>query len=294
MVDNMYIYIYNHTSSVIQSAIRSAISRKRLKYICAEEHNVNPLLPLYYQIKEEIRSWVTNKKMLPAQMLPSENELAKHFKVSRLTVREAVSHLVQEGLLIRRRGHGTFVTEDEKIIEGLSLESYSFMDEIYYQVQKLKTKSVVLEEVVPPESIKEMLELETSSQTVTRIKRIRYLGDKALNYIINHIPREIGSQLNKRDLLAKPLLQILQQDLNLIFSEAFQTVSASFADKEVADALVIPLGSPILHIERTMYVGNHKPIEVVKIACRGDLFKYVMRFKNRRSRGGDVWVHEGT
>lgn len=270
------------------------MSRKGLKYICAEEHEVNPLLPLYYQIKEEIRSWITNKKMLPAHTLPSENELAKQFKVSRLTIREAISHLVQEGLLIRRRGQGTFVTEDEKLIEGLSLESYSFLDEIYYQVQKLKTKSVVLEEVVPPEAIKEMLQLDASTQIVTRIKRIRYLGDKALNYIINHIPQELGSQLKEKDLLDKPLLQILQQDLHVIFSEAFQTVSASFADKEVADALAIPLGSPILHIERTMYVGNHKPIEVVQIACRGDLFKYVMRFKNRRSRGGNVWVHEWT
>ena len=139
-----------------------------------------------------------------------------------------------------------------------------------------------------------MLELENSTQTVTRIKRIRYLGGKALNYIINHIPLELGSQLSKSDLLAKPLLQILQQDLNLIFSEAFQTVSASFADEEYADALAIPVGSPILHIERIMYVGKHKPIEVVKIACRGDLFKYVMRFKNRKSRGGNVWVHEWT
>ena len=255
---------------------------------------MNPLLPLYYQIKEEIRSWITNKQMLPGERIPSENELAKHFKVARLTVREAVSQLVKEGLLIRRRGHGTFVTEDVDIIDGLSVESFSFMDEIYYQVQRLKTRSAVLEEVVPPRAIREMLELDDSTGTVTRIKRIRYLGDNSFNYTINYIPGEIGAQLSEEELLAKPLLQILQQDLNLNFTEAFQTIKASFADQEVADALVIPPGSPILHVERTMYIGEHKPIEAVQIAYRGDLFKYIMRFKNRGGQDESVWVHEWT
>lgn len=255
---------------------------------------MNPLLPLYYQIKEEIRSWIASGKILPAQPLPSENELAKQFKVSRLTVREAISHLVQEGLLIRKRGQGTFVTEDEKILQSLSLESYSFLDEIYYQVQKLKTKSVLIDEVIPSETIKKTLQLPASTKTVMRIRRVRYLGDKECSYIINYIPKEIGSKLKEKDLLSKPMLQVLQQDFGLEFSEAFQTLSAYFADKEIADALIIPLGSPILHIERVMYVNNHKPIEVVDMACRGDLVKYVMRFKNVRNRQENIWIHEQT
>jgi len=253
---------------------------------------MNSLLPLYYQIKEQIRSWIINKQMLPGEKIPSENELAKHFKVARLTIRDAVYQLVKEGLIIRKRGQGTFVTEDVDIINGLSVESYSFLDEIYSQVQKGKTKSVVLEEVLPPRAVREMLELDDSTRSVTRIKRIRYLGDHSFNYTINYLPRELGAQLNEKALLAKPLLQILQQDLNLKFTEAFQTLRASFADQEVADALLIPLGSPMLHVERVMYIGEHKPIEVVQIAYRGDLFRYIMRFKNRVDRHENLWVHE--
>lgn len=255
---------------------------------------MNPLLPLYYQIREQIRSWITNKQMSPGERIPSENELAKHFKVARLTIREAVSQLVREGLIIRKRGHGTFVTEDMDIIDGLSVESYSFLDEIYYQVQKAKTKSVILEEVVPPRAIREMLELDDSIGTVTRIKRIRYLGDNSFNYTINYIPKELGAKLSEKALLAKPLLQIFQQDLNLKFTEAFQTIRAAFADQEVAYALEIPPGSPMLHVERIMYIGEHKPIEAVQIAYRGDLFKYIMRFKNGGGRDENVWVHEWT
>jgi GntR family transcriptional regulator len=255
---------------------------------------MNTLLPLYYQIKEQIRDWITNKQMLPGERMPSENELAKHFNVARLTIREAVSQLVKEGLIIRKRGQGTFVTKNEDLIHGLSGESYSFLDEIYYQVQKRKTKSVVLEEVHPPKAIREMLELGDSTGSVTRIKRIRYLGNNSFNYTINYLPRELGSRLSKKALLAKPLLQILQQDLNLKFTEAFQTIRASFADKEVADALLIPLGSPILHVERVMYTGDHNPVEAVQISYRGDLFKYIMRVKNRGGRHENVWVHERT
>jgi GntR family transcriptional regulator len=253
---------------------------------------MNPLLPLYYQIKEQIRSWITSKQLLPGERIPSENELAKHFKVARLTIREAVSQLVKEGLIIRKRGQGTFVTKHTDIIEGLSVESFSFLDEIFYQVQKTKTKSAVIEEVAPARAIREMLKLKDSIETVIRIRRIRCLGDNLFNYIINYLPREIGTQLSKKALLAKPLLQILQQDLNLKFTEAFQTIRASFADQEVADALEIPIGSPMLNIERIMYTGDHQPLEAVQIAYRGDLFKYIMRFKHRDSQDENVWVHE--
>ncbi|MCK7514036.1 MAG: GntR family transcriptional regulator [Desulfobacterales bacterium] len=69
------------------------------------------LLPVYHQIRRTIRYWVLDKRYLPNSRIPPENELASQFNVNRMTVRQALSSLVQEGLLIRKRGEGTFVTE---------------------------------------------------------------------------------------------------------------------------------------------------------------------------------------
>ena len=71
------------------------------------------LLPIYYQVKQTIRNWILNKEFNPGDKIPSENELADNFNVSRLTVRQAISQLIQEGFLVTKRGEGTFVTINE-------------------------------------------------------------------------------------------------------------------------------------------------------------------------------------
>ena len=77
---------------------------------------MSSLLPVYYQIKQSIKNWIVNREFELGEKIPSENELADKFSVSRLTVRQAISQLTQEGFLISKRGEGTFVTRDGKYI----------------------------------------------------------------------------------------------------------------------------------------------------------------------------------
>jgi len=67
------------------------------------------LLPIYYQVKQTIRNWIINREYNPGDKIPSENELADNFKVSRLAVRQAISQLIQEGFLVTKRGEVRFV-----------------------------------------------------------------------------------------------------------------------------------------------------------------------------------------
>jgi len=97
---------------------------------------LSTLLPAYYQIKQTIKNWILNKEFNPGEKIPSENELGEKFNVSRLTVRQAISQLVQEGFLISKRGEGTFVTYNEHLIGSFSLEFTGFMDDLFYQISK--------------------------------------------------------------------------------------------------------------------------------------------------------------
>ena len=67
---------------------------------------MDAVLPIYFQIKQTIRGWIVNRQYNPGEKIPSEAELMAQFKVSRLTVRQAISQLVQEGLLISTEGRG--------------------------------------------------------------------------------------------------------------------------------------------------------------------------------------------
>jgi len=250
------------------------------------------LLPVYYQIKQTIKNWILNKEFNPGEKIPSVDKLAKKFKVNHLTVRQAISQLIQEGFLMSKRGSGTFVSNDETLINSLSIEITGFMDEIFYEVQKAKTKSVVISEIPAPKLVREKLSLLQEEETALQIKRVRFLNKNSFNYVINYLPMEIGSKIIEEELYKKPLLQILEQDLGIQFSEAFQTIQASFADQEVSDKLGVPSGSPTLFVERIMYTKNHKPVELLQASYRGDLFQYIVRLKNVRKKNRNVWIHQ--
>ena len=251
------------------------------------------VLPIYYQIKQTIKGWIVNKEFGPGNKIPSENELADRFNVSRLTVRQAISQLIQEGFLNSRRGEGTFVTSNEDLINSFSLETTGFMDELFStQLSKVTTKWATLSKMVAPKPVKEKLQLEMGDEEVVQIKRVRLLRGRPFTYTINYLPVEIGARVNEKDLYRRRLLEILERDLKVEFTEAVQTIEASFADQEVAEKLEVASGSPILFVEKIMYSKQHKPIELFQSSYRGDLFKFIVRFNKVKRRSGSQWIHQ--
>jgi GntR family transcriptional regulator len=153
---------------------------------------MSSILPVYYQIKQSIKSWILNREFNPGEKIPSENELASKFSVSRLTVRQAISQLVQEGFLNSKRGEGTFVTNNENLINSFGLEFSGYMDDLFYQVSKVKAKSVEMEKIKASRLVREKLELDDEIEEVVQIRRVRLLRDKPFAYTINYLPMEIG------------------------------------------------------------------------------------------------------
>lgn len=253
---------------------------------------MNTILPIYYQIRETIKAWIINKEFDFGEKIPSENELAEKFGVSRLTIRQAISKLVQEGFLISKRGEGTFVTRNQDLINSFSLEFTGFMDDLFYQISKSKTKSVEIHKIPIPKLIKEKLELEKGEEEIIQIKRVRLLENKPFAYTINYLPLEIGTRINEKDLYKKFLLQIIEEDLGIQLTEAFQTIQASFADQEVSEKLEMASGAPTLFVERVMYAEKRRPIELVQSSYRGDLYKYIVHLKKFKRKDGSLWIHQ--
>jgi GntR family transcriptional regulator len=253
---------------------------------------MSTILPIYYQIKQTIKKWIVNKEFSLGERIPSENELAEKFSVSRLTIRQAIAQLIQEGFLLSRRGEGTFVTENENLIHRFNLETIGFMDDLFYhQISQIKIKSVVMNRIAPPKLVREKLGLNVEEKEIVQIKRVRILREKLFTYTINYLPLYIGARITEKDLYERPLLQILDQEMGIRFTEAVQKIEASFADKEVAEKLEIPSGSPILFVERIMYTQKQCPVELFQSSYPGDLYNFTVRFKNVRSKEGSKWIH---
>jgi len=252
---------------------------------------MNTVLPVYFQIKQTIKGWILNREYAGGERIPSENDLAERFQVSRLTVRQAISQLVQEGFLNRRRGEGTFVTGDRNLIDSFSLEFQGVMDDLFFrQISRVQVKSARIQKTVPPKSIREKLNLRPEDREVFQVRRVRYLKDRPFTYTVNYLPLEIGRKVRERDLYQYPLMNVLEQRAGIQFTEAVQTIEAGFANPEVARSLEIAAGSPILFVERIMYGPRHRPVEVFQCSYLGDLYKIIVRFKNIRRKNGRRWI----
>ena len=248
------------------------------------------LLPIYQQIKYVIREWIISKEYLAGNKLPTENELAKIFRVSRMTVRQGLAELVKEGLIETRRGEGTFVTTDDQLIESLSLKFSGFMDDLFYQVSKSRTKTVEMDIIPVPKMVAEKLQFGNNEEKILVIKRVRIMDGKLFAYTINFLRLEIGLKIKEKDLYKMPLLQILEEKCGVHFHSAFQTIQASFSSNEVAAKLEIPSGAPILLVERIMYADRNNPFEFVQSSYRGDIYKYVVNYKFDPKLKGSQWV----
>ena len=251
---------------------------------------MSTLMPVYHQIKLTIKEWIDNKEFYPGEKIPSENVLAERFKVSRVTVRQAISQLVQDGLLQSRRGFGTIVSSPKENYERtISLESKGFSAEILHQVQMSKTRSVEITKIIAPNLVRNALQLKPDEEVV-KIERVRYTTDVPTNHVVNYLPVSLGSRIKKDDLMKQPLLVLLAHNLKVTFTETYQTITASFANAELAEKLGVPSGSPVLQVERIMYTKKDRPILFSQIHYRGDLFKYIVRFRNVRTKDGKPWT----
>ncbi len=253
---------------------------------------MNTVLPVYFQIKQTIKGWILSKEFARGEKIPSENELSEKFQVSRITVRQAISQLVQEGFLSTRRGEGTFVTEDENLIDSFSLEFQGVMDDLFFrQVSKVRIKFGQIRKIPTPKSIREKLQLGPENRGVFQVQRVRYMKDRPFTYTLNYLPLEIGRKIRERDLYRKPLMTLLEEKAGVQFTEAVQTIEASFANQEVAQSLRIAAGSPILFVERIMFGLKRKPVDLFQCSYLGDLYKLIVRFKNIRRKASRHWIH---
>ena len=251
---------------------------------------MEPVLPVYHQIRRSIKHWIQDKNFCPNDKIPTEQELANQFNVTRMTVRQALSSLVEEGLLIRKRREGTFITGNEKLIQEMSLKHISMTNELLLPLMKSKTLTVKKEEVEPPPLVREKLELSQDDKRVVRIKRDRLVPEGFRAYTINYLPPDIGRQLDEDALLKKPLLKILEDDLKINFIEAFQTIEVSFADEETALHLDILPGNPTIFTERIMYDKSGKPVEMVNTIYQANLYKCCLSLRKVKRGSSFDWI----
>jgi len=223
--------------------------------------------PLYMQLQKILRDAIVGRLLTPEAAIPPERDLADEFGVSRLTVRKAIDGLVEEGLITRKRGAGTFVAARvEKSFSKLS----SFSEDMISRGRKPHSEwlSRAAGAVTPEESLSLGL---SPGSLVYRFQRLRYADGQTMALEYSTIP---GYCLPSLESVGESLYAALDAAGSRPV-RALQRLRAIAFSSEQAQILKIQSGDPGLFIERRGFLADGRAAELTQSWYRGDAYDVV-------------------
>lgn len=233
-------------------------------------------LPYHYQLREIIRSEITLNRWKSGDQLPSEHQLCEMYQVSRTTVREALDALVSEGLLVREKGLGTFVS-DPKYMEAWSGSAIGFSDSITKQGFLIETRVLDMRTVTPSPRTRKELHLGVH-EDIYSLKRLRYISEQPILLVISYMPARLFPHLEDIDFTTKSLYQTFRDEYQTPVSRVKRVIEAIAADEAIASQLGVAVGFPIMYIENTAYTQDGTPIEYYTAWRRGDKARFQFEY----------------
>lgn len=231
------------------------------------DHNSH--IPLHLQIEQILREMINDPEYQNGKFLPKEVDLAKRLGISRNTVRQATNRLVQEKLLVRKKGVGTKVAK--KQVETRLSNWVSFSQEMNSQGIEFRNYEIEIRKIKASLEISKILEIK-EGQEIFKLERLRGLDNGPFVYFVSYFHPRIGITGNEN--FERHLYDILENDYHTIPELSREQISAILADKLLSNKLGIPVNSPILQRKRTVYDPGNRPIEFNIGYYRADQFSY--------------------
>ena len=229
-------------------------------------------IPYYVQLKEALREEIERGAWRPGDQLPGEPELCRMFDVSRTVVRQALTELVYEGLIVREKGRGTFVAEP-KIGEGLVQKLTGFYQDM--ADRGLTPISHVLKQGVVPASRKvaALLRIEAGGPVI-EIERLRFIQNEPIVLVTTYLPYALCPGLVNADLSRQSLYSLLEREHGLFIARGRRTIEAAPANEYEARLLRIERGAPVIVLESVSYLEDGTPIEYYHALHRADRSRF--------------------
>lgn len=230
------------------------------------------VIPLYHQLMERLKDSIEKGHWIPGDKIPSENQLMDRFGVSRNTAKKAIEELVQEGILYRIQGKGTFVAKP-KLQQSL-MGFYSFSKVL--KEKGLNPKDVILkiEEVKPTAKIREALQLGEDENAI-EMKRLRCANNEPYILESSFIPKNLIPNMDQLKKVGDiSLYDLFAQEFNIVVTRAKEAFEPVLIRSEESEYLQTEEGLPALLLERTAYDVNGTSVEFCISIVRGDRCRF--------------------
>lgn len=239
--------------------------------------NFESPMPLHIQLKEFIKKEIVEGNYV--EKIPSERELMEQFSISRSTVRESVNHLVQEGVLEKIHGKGTFITTNKALHDWLNTLN-SFTETVLQMGMKPGAKLIAAQMIDDFEQGNVAL----GNQNLFMIARLRTANQIPIAIERHYYEPTLGQKLASYDLDEATIYDLIENELNIVIVEAEQTISCGTICEEDASYLQLPSKINVLCVERVLLGQNGQVIEYYRSLFHPEL--YSLKLKTKRAMRG--------
>ena len=205
--------------------------------------------------------------------LPGEQKLAATLDVSRVTVRRALDALERDGLIARRAGSGTTVCSP-RAQPAMAADFNTLMPQLVEMGRTTTARLLSFSYGAAPAKVAEAMALDAADRVQVAV-RLRLAEGVPFSHLTTWVPEEIAQSYTEAELATTPLFRLLERS-GVKVTSADQSVSATLASPDVAEALGISIGAPLLSLDRVVRDATGRGVEYLSALYRPDMFKLEM------------------
>jgi GntR family transcriptional regulator len=239
--------------------------------------------PKYRQIKERLRRLIADGRI--DHRVPSENELARQYLVSRMTARKALNELLREGLVERIAGKGTFVRQPQ--ITQTYFHFHAFSENA--RQLGVQAGSRILQSAIG--TLPDRLAGKIPGKRAVCIRRVHLLDDRPVCYELRYLRKDWCRPILDEDLTDRSVHALIVDKLGLPITRVWQRLEAVSLRQRIADALEVAAGAPALCMQQLLYSAE-APLSCVDYYLRSDVYAFEDSFEPGRIPAAG-WIGNG-
>ena len=235
-------------------------------------------IPIYQIIEKDLRISILEGHLKQGDMIPSETELAARYKVTRMTVRQAINNLLVDGYIYRHKGRGTFVTFNKREMQEKT-PFFSFANEMKDVNGTLSTTVLKYEVAKADEIIALRLQMKTDDP-IYYIERLRHADNTPLVYERVYLPFNMYHGLEEETFRGS-FHDYVQNELNWKIRNCVRAIEARGVTKRVAELLHQKEGEPSLYMSSVTYLDNGRAFVYTRCYFHGEHFRFKHNFTRK-------------
>lgn len=233
----------------------------------------NSATPIYIQISDKLRQRIDNGEFKVGDLIPSENVLSQKYEVSRMTTRQAINNLVDEGYLYRKRGKGTYVADFKMEYNAYKLKGFT---EEMLQFNKRPVNKIVTFEIRGiEEKIANKLQI-SKSDKVYFIERIRCIEEKPVVFERTYMPVKMFPEL-KEEIFKGSKYKYIESQKKQRIKESLQEIVPEIVEEPIRTFLSMRENEPILKVKSTTTFENGDVFEYTETYFKTRCYKFIQK-----------------